>query len=106
MGGMRVIPDDIVRAAAAFSCVCKRSYGSTEAPTLTTGSAGEDPAVLAPTDGRPIWPSWFVRSTSMAVTSRPGRWARSGARHGDVPRLSQPGVERGGVQLGWLVPYG
>ena len=31
----------------------KRTYGSTEAPTVTTGHAGDDPIRLRDTDGRP-----------------------------------------------------
>src|SRR5262249_39063090 len=54
MGGTRVTPDDVVRAATTLGCVSKRSYGSTEVPTLTTGMAGDNPSVLAATDGRPI----------------------------------------------------
>ena len=37
--------------AAGFDCWCKRTYGSTEYPTLTTGRAGDDPERDATTDG-------------------------------------------------------
>jgi non-ribosomal peptide synthetase component E (peptide arylation enzyme) len=37
--------------AHAFGCWCKRTYGSTEYPTLTTGRVGDDPALDATTDG-------------------------------------------------------
>jgi cyclohexanecarboxylate-CoA ligase len=40
--------------AAAFDCWCKRTYGSTEYPTLTTGSAGDAPERDATTDGQLI----------------------------------------------------
>jgi non-ribosomal peptide synthetase component E (peptide arylation enzyme) len=40
--------------ARAFDCWCKRTYGSTEYPTLTTGRLGDDPERDATTDGRLI----------------------------------------------------
>jgi acyl-CoA synthetase (AMP-forming)/AMP-acid ligase II len=40
--------------ARSFGCWCKRTYGSTEYPTLTTGRAGDDPERDATTDGRLI----------------------------------------------------
>ena len=40
------------KARAAFGCWCKRTYGSTEYPTLTTGRLGDDPERDATTDGR------------------------------------------------------
>jgi non-ribosomal peptide synthetase component E (peptide arylation enzyme) len=40
--------------ATAFGCWCKRTYGSTEYPTLTTGLLGDTPERDATTDGRLI----------------------------------------------------
>ena len=39
------------KARRAFDCWCKRTYGSTEYPTLTTGRLGDDPERDATTDG-------------------------------------------------------
>ncbi len=40
-----------MKARREFGCWCKRTYGSTEYPTLTTGRAGDDPERDATTDG-------------------------------------------------------
>ncbi len=51
-GGAGVTPAFVAAAADAFGCTVKRTYGSTEAPTVTTSHAG-DPAERARlTDGR------------------------------------------------------
>jgi cyclohexanecarboxylate-CoA ligase len=54
LGGAGVAPAMVREGAAAFGCWCKRTYGSTEYPTLTTGRAGDDPERDATTDGRII----------------------------------------------------
>jgi len=51
LGGAGVAPAMVREGAAAFDCWCKRTYGSTEYPTLTTGRLGEDPERDASTDG-------------------------------------------------------
>ena len=51
LGGAGVAPAMVREGAAAFDCWCKRTYGSTEYPTLTTGRAGDDPELDATTDG-------------------------------------------------------
>jgi cyclohexanecarboxylate-CoA ligase len=51
LGGAGVAPAMVREGAAAFTCWCKRTYGSTEYPTLTTGRAGDDPERDATTDG-------------------------------------------------------
>ena len=56
MGGTRVTPADVTEAATRLGCWCKRSYGLTEAPTLTTGPFW-DTSRRADTDGLPISPS-------------------------------------------------
>jgi acyl-CoA synthetase (AMP-forming)/AMP-acid ligase II len=48
-----VTPAFVDSAAARLGCVVKRTYGSTEAPTVTTWQAGDDPARARTTDGRP-----------------------------------------------------
>jgi cyclohexanecarboxylate-CoA ligase len=54
LGGAGVAPAMVREGAAAFGCWCKRTYGSTEYPTLTTGRLGDDPERDATTDGRLI----------------------------------------------------
>ena len=54
LGGAGVAPSMVEEGARAFNCWCKRTYGSTEYPTLTTGQLGDDPARDAQTDGRVI----------------------------------------------------
>jgi cyclohexanecarboxylate-CoA ligase len=54
LGGAGVAPAMVREGAHAFNCWCKRTYGSTEYPTLTTGRLGDDPERDATTDGRLI----------------------------------------------------
>jgi cyclohexanecarboxylate-CoA ligase len=54
LGGAGVAPAMVREGAAAFDCWCKRTYGSTEYPTLTTGQAGDTLERDATTDGRII----------------------------------------------------
>src|SRR5262249_39990134 len=54
LGGAGVAPSMVREGAAAFDCWCKRTYGSTEYPTLTTGKLGDPPERDATTDGRLI----------------------------------------------------
>jgi cyclohexanecarboxylate-CoA ligase len=51
LGGAGVAPSMVREGASAFGCWCKRTYGSTEYPTLTTGRLGDDPERDASTDG-------------------------------------------------------
>jgi cyclohexanecarboxylate-CoA ligase len=51
LGGAGVAPAMVREGAREFGCWCKRTYGSTEYPTLTTGRAGDDPERDATTDG-------------------------------------------------------
>jgi cyclohexanecarboxylate-CoA ligase len=54
LGGTRVVPEDVELVERTFEAVAKRSYGSTEVPTVTT-SRNDDPLTTrANTDGRPI----------------------------------------------------
>src|SRR5262249_41190081 len=43
LGGAGVAPSMVREGATAFACWCKRTYGSTEYPTLTTGRSGDAP---------------------------------------------------------------
>ncbi|MCZ7526247.1 MAG: AMP-binding protein [Acidimicrobiia bacterium] len=54
LGGAGVAPSMVREGGEAFGCWCKRTYGSTEYPTLTTGRVGDDPELDATTDGRLI----------------------------------------------------
>jgi len=51
LGGAGVSPAMVREGAARFECWCKRTYGSTEYPTLTSGREGDDPECDATTDG-------------------------------------------------------
>src|SRR4051794_12173901 len=52
-GGAGVTPAFVEEAARRLGCTVKRTYGSTEAPTVTTSHAGDDPVRARDTDGRP-----------------------------------------------------
>ena len=52
-GGAGVTPAFVADTAKAFGAIVKRTYGSTEAPTVTTSHAGDDPERARQTDGRP-----------------------------------------------------
>jgi acyl-CoA synthetase (AMP-forming)/AMP-acid ligase II len=54
VGGAGVTPEFVERTSEVFGAVVKRSYGSTEAPTITTATAGDDAVTRARTDGRPV----------------------------------------------------
>jgi cyclohexanecarboxylate-CoA ligase len=54
LGGAGVAPAMVREGAAMFGCWCKRTYGSTEYPTLSTGRLGDDPERDAATDGTVI----------------------------------------------------
>jgi cyclohexanecarboxylate-CoA ligase len=53
-GGAGVTPEFARRAAETFGAVVKRTYGSTEAPTVTTSYADDPPELGWTTDGRPV----------------------------------------------------
>jgi cyclohexanecarboxylate-CoA ligase len=44
----------VARASKTLGCRVKRTYGSTEAPTMSTSTADDDPARAAHTDGRAV----------------------------------------------------
>ena len=52
-GGAGVTAAFVAEATEQFGAVVKRTYGSTEAPTVTTSYAGDDPDRARHTDGRP-----------------------------------------------------
>jgi acyl-CoA synthetase (AMP-forming)/AMP-acid ligase II len=51
-GGAGVTPAFVEAASAGFGAIVKRTYGSTEAPVVTTWHAGDDPARTGDSDGR------------------------------------------------------
>lgn len=53
-GGASVSPAFVDATAAAFDCRVKRTYGSTEAPTVTTSGAGDSLERARDTDGRTV----------------------------------------------------
>jgi cyclohexanecarboxylate-CoA ligase len=51
-GGASVSPAFVEATAEAFGCRVKRTYGSTEAPTITTSGPDDAPALARDSDGR------------------------------------------------------
>jgi cyclohexanecarboxylate-CoA ligase len=54
LGGTRVLPEDVEIVERSFDAVAKRSYGSSEVPTITTSGNRDPLAKRAYTDGAPI----------------------------------------------------
>jgi cyclohexanecarboxylate-CoA ligase len=52
-GGAGVTPAFVTMASERMGCVVKRTYGSTEAPTITTSRSADPPERARDTDGRP-----------------------------------------------------
>jgi cyclohexanecarboxylate-CoA ligase len=57
LGGTPITADDVRATEDGLGCWCKRSYGSTEMPTLTTGPRHDPMGRVAGTDGIPVGPS-------------------------------------------------
>ena len=85
LGGAGVAPTTVREGAARFGgpdgCWCKRTYGSTEYPTLTTGRLGDDPELQATSDGVIIGPAELrivdPNTLTDVAEGRPGElWAR------------------------------
>ena len=53
-GGSGVTPAFVETTARTLACHVKRTYGSTEAPTVTTSTAGDPVERAATTDGHPV----------------------------------------------------
>ena len=51
-GGAGITPAFVIEARQRLDCEVKRTYGSTEAPTVTTSRSTDDPQKAADTDGR------------------------------------------------------
>jgi cyclohexanecarboxylate-CoA ligase len=104
-GGARVTPADVASAARVLGCWCKRSYGSTEMPTLTSGPRHDGSGRVETTEGQvlgaseirivddEIWcrgPELFVGYVSADLNASafaPGGWFRTG----DLGRLDGDG---------------
>lgn len=54
VGGAGVTPEFVERAADAFGAMVKRTYGATEAPTMTTAYGATDPDERTRFDGRAV----------------------------------------------------
>jgi acyl-CoA synthetase (AMP-forming)/AMP-acid ligase II len=54
VGSMSTSPDFVERTASAFGATVKRTYGSTEAPTVTTSTWSDPPDRAGHTDGRAV----------------------------------------------------
>jgi cyclohexanecarboxylate-CoA ligase len=109
-GGAGVTPAFVDRATRELDCRVKRTYGSTEAPTVTTSGCDDPPSRGRDTDGRPtgdtevkldaalgetgeVWvrgPELFVGYGDAELTR--GAFARGGwFRTGDLGRLDEDG---------------
>jgi acyl-CoA synthetase (AMP-forming)/AMP-acid ligase II len=53
-GGAGVSPAFVATATAELGCLVKRSYGSTEAPTMTTTTSSDARRQAQETDGKPV----------------------------------------------------
>ncbi len=72
-GGAAVSPAFVEQTADAFACSVKRTYGSTEAPTVTTSTASDRPEHARETDGRPLGDVELqIRVASSAKQASPG----------------------------------
>ncbi|HUY21155.1 MAG TPA: class I adenylate-forming enzyme family protein [Acidimicrobiales bacterium] len=72
-GGASVSPAFVDATAEAFGCRVKRTYGSTEAPTVTTSGPDDGPGRARDTDGRAVGEVELeVRDPDSAVRLGPG----------------------------------
>lgn len=68
--GAATVPEDLVRRAAAVGISTYRCYGSTEQPTITSGSAADPESARLGTDGAPL-PGVRVRIVDETGTDVP-----------------------------------
>jgi len=70
-GSMGVTPEFVDEARDAFGATVKRTYGSTEAPTVTTAAWNDPPARARDTDGRAVGDADVVVVTPGTVRAVP-----------------------------------
>ncbi len=103
-GGMGVTPEFVERARHELGATVKRTYGSTEAPTVTTSTATDRPDKARDTDGRSVGDA-----VVKLVEPGTGRGVRTGER-GEVllrgPELfvgyGRPEQTEQAVRRGWF----
>ncbi len=78
VGGAGVSEAFVNETAATFGATVKRSYGSTEAPTVTTWTPGDDPAEAATTDGH------ATGDTEVKIVDRATAAAVESGREGEI----------------------
>ena len=111
-GGAGVDSGFAKRAADAFDAVVKRTYGSTEAPTVTTSYAGDPPERGWTSDGRP------VGDVELRVDAETGELSVRGSElfvGYDDPQATQAAFnadgwfhtgDRAEINDGWLTVFG
>jgi acyl-CoA synthetase (AMP-forming)/AMP-acid ligase II len=103
-GAMGVTPEFIDSARQAFGAVVKRTYGSTEAPTITTSTFDDPPERARDTDGHPVGDG-EVRVVDPA-TDRPVPTGRRGEVMVRGPELfvgyGEESQTRAAVRRGWF----
>jgi len=79
-GGAGVTPAFVAEASERLGARVKRTYGSTEAPTVTTSTADDSPTRARETDGRPVGAAAAPnqRPGGPGGPSQPARWVSSG----------------------------
>jgi len=103
-GSMGVTPEFIDSARQAFGAMVKRTYGSTEAPTVTTSTSEDGPGRARDTDGRSVGEA-VIRVVD-PVTDRPVPAGRRGEVLVRGPELfvgyGEESQTRAAVRRGWF----
>ncbi|MGH9211455.1 MAG: class I adenylate-forming enzyme family protein [Acidimicrobiales bacterium] len=101
-GGAGVTPTFVERASAELGCRVKRTYGSTEAPSVTSWTAGDAPARARDTDGRPVGAAELrvVRVTP----PQPGSVGNASADVGEVGEVGEVQVRGPELFVGYSDP--
>jgi cyclohexanecarboxylate-CoA ligase len=103
-GAMGVTPEFIDSARESFGAMVKRTYGSTEAPTITTSTFEDPPDMARDTDGHPLGDA-EVRVVDPA-TDRPVPIGRRGEVMVRGPELfvgyGEESQTRAAVRRGWF----
>ncbi len=103
-GSMTISPEFVDATRTAFDAVVKRTYGSTEAPTVTTWAWNDPPARARDTDGRAVGQA-ELRLVDPA-TGRPAEPGASGELELRGPELfagyADPAQTRAAMHRGWF----